>query len=67
MSLLACDPELRRKMGEASRERVAGQTPDLWAEAFEQAIATILETPRVRDARAGRRYRAVSAFGKHPS
>lgn len=67
MSLLACDPELRRRMGEASRERVAGQTPDLWAAAFEQAIATILEMPRVHDARAGRRYRALGAFGKHTS
>jgi len=63
MSLLARDPELRRRMGEASREKVAGQTPHLWAEAFEQAIGTIVETPRVRDSRPRRRDRARSAVG----
>lgn len=65
MSRLARDPELRARMGAASTERVAGQTPDLWAASFEQAIATILEMPRVRDARAGHRDRALRAFGKH--
>lgn len=67
MSRLACDPELRRRMGEASKQRVAGQTPDHWAEAFEQAIGTIVEMPRVRDVRHGWRYRGVNAVGKRTS
>jgi glycosyltransferase involved in cell wall biosynthesis len=54
MTLLAGDAELRRRMGRASVEKVAGQTPDLWAEAFEQAIEKILSTPRVSDGRSDR-------------
>jgi glycosyltransferase involved in cell wall biosynthesis len=45
MALLAGDPGLRRRMGEASRERVAGQSPDFWANAFEDAIGRILALP----------------------
>jgi glycosyltransferase involved in cell wall biosynthesis len=48
MMLLAEDRELRAKMAEASRRKVAGQTPDVWAEAFEQAIEGIVATPRGR-------------------
>ncbi len=56
-ALLACmtsllgDPELRRRMGRASAEKVAGQTPELWADAFESAIEKILAMPRARDTR----------------
>jgi glycosyltransferase involved in cell wall biosynthesis len=45
MALLANDSGLRRRMGEASRERVEGQSPDVWAEAFETAIERILALP----------------------
>ena len=48
---LAHDQELRRRMGAASAEKVAGQTPELWAQAFEDAIERILSMPRARDAR----------------
>jgi glycosyltransferase involved in cell wall biosynthesis len=49
MNLLAREAELRRRMGAASVEKVAGQTPDQWAESFEQAIANILAMPPARD------------------
>jgi glycosyltransferase involved in cell wall biosynthesis len=42
MRLLARDPELRRRMGRASVERVADQSPDRWASAFESAVEKIL-------------------------
>ena len=45
MALLAGDPGLRRRMGAASRERVAGESPDVWADAFEDAIGRILALP----------------------
>jgi glycosyltransferase involved in cell wall biosynthesis len=48
MAVLAEDAELRRAMGEASRRRVKGQSPDTWAEAFETAIARTLELARPR-------------------
>jgi glycosyltransferase involved in cell wall biosynthesis len=46
MALLADDDELRAGMGAASRERVEGQSPEMWAEAFEDAIGRILAMPR---------------------
>jgi glycosyltransferase involved in cell wall biosynthesis len=49
MTVLVRDPERRRRMGEASIAKVSGQTPYLWAEAFEQAVEQILSMPRVRD------------------
>jgi glycosyltransferase involved in cell wall biosynthesis len=48
MTLLARDPQLRIRMGEASVEKVVGQTPDAWAEAFEQAVHRILSMPRLK-------------------
>jgi glycosyltransferase involved in cell wall biosynthesis len=45
MALLAGDAELRRRMGDASRAKVAGQSPDDWAQGFEDAIDRILEFP----------------------
>jgi colanic acid/amylovoran biosynthesis glycosyltransferase len=51
MTLLARDSDLRQRMSAASVAKVSGQTPDLWAEAFEQAIEKILSMPRVRDPR----------------
>jgi glycosyltransferase involved in cell wall biosynthesis len=66
MTLLTDDRELRRQMGAASAEKVAGQTPELWAQAFECAIERTVSMPRARDARprAGRIRRAV---GDHTS
>ena len=54
MTLLAFDAQLRRRMGRASVKRVVGQTPELWAEAFEQAVVKILSMPPVREGRGGR-------------
>jgi glycosyltransferase involved in cell wall biosynthesis len=42
MLVLMQDEAVRRRMGAASASRVAGQTPDAWAEAFEQAVDKIL-------------------------
>jgi glycosyltransferase involved in cell wall biosynthesis len=53
MAALADDAELRRRMGEESRRRVAGQSPEHWAEAFEDAVAGILALP-ARGSRARR-------------
>jgi glycosyltransferase involved in cell wall biosynthesis len=44
MTVLARDAELRQRMGRASAERVAGQTPDMWADAFEHAVEMILSS-----------------------
>jgi glycosyltransferase involved in cell wall biosynthesis len=46
MADLADAPDLRRRMGDASRARVAGQTCDVWAEAFESAVGKIVAAPR---------------------
>jgi glycosyltransferase involved in cell wall biosynthesis len=51
MSLLLEDHGRRKAMGEASRRRVEGQSPDTWAGAFEEAIARTLELPRARPKR----------------
>ena len=42
MAVLARDAALRQRMGRASVSKVAGQTPELWAVAFEQAVEKIL-------------------------
>ena len=42
MRRLAEDDVLRKSMGVAARRSVAGQSPELWADAFEDAVATIL-------------------------
>lgn len=49
MTLLARDPGLRTRMGEASVEKVVGQTPDVWAESFERAVDRILSMPRLKE------------------
>jgi glycosyltransferase involved in cell wall biosynthesis len=54
MTLLTRDAELRRRMGKASVEKVEGQAPDMWAEAFEQAVEKIVSMPRVSDSRPDR-------------
>jgi glycosyltransferase involved in cell wall biosynthesis len=54
MTLLARDADLRRRMGRASVKRVAGQAPELWAVAFEQAVDEILSMPPTRDCRSRR-------------
>jgi glycosyltransferase involved in cell wall biosynthesis len=51
MTVLARDDNLREAMGAASVRKVAGQSPDAWAEAFEQAVGKILAMPRTRDSR----------------
>jgi glycosyltransferase involved in cell wall biosynthesis len=48
MTLLARSDDMRRRMGRASLDKVAGQTPALWAEAFERAVEKILAMPPVR-------------------
>jgi glycosyltransferase involved in cell wall biosynthesis len=47
MTLLAHDSDLRRRMGDASIAKLAGQTPDLWAEALELAVQEIVAMPSV--------------------
>jgi glycosyltransferase involved in cell wall biosynthesis len=50
MLVLTRDEGLRRRMGAASASRVAGQTPEAWAEAFEQAVNGILSRrPALRE------------------
>jgi glycosyltransferase involved in cell wall biosynthesis len=51
LALLARDRELRQRMGRASIEKVAGQSPAAWAGAFEQAVETIVGMPRVGEHR----------------
>jgi glycosyltransferase involved in cell wall biosynthesis len=36
------DPELKTRMGAAARASVAGQSPEVWADAFEHAVGMIL-------------------------
>jgi glycosyltransferase involved in cell wall biosynthesis len=48
MQLLAGDESLRKRMGDAARAKVAGQSPAVWAEALEEAVGTILSLPRTR-------------------
>lgn len=47
MELLALDPHLRSRMGEASAQKIAGHTPERWADEFERAVDAILSGPRV--------------------
>jgi glycosyltransferase involved in cell wall biosynthesis len=49
MMTLANNDELRRTMGAASVTKVAGQSPNDWAEAFESALHEILLLPPTRD------------------
>jgi glycosyltransferase involved in cell wall biosynthesis len=63
MLTLARDPDLRRRLGIAAAADVAGKTPELWAEAFEQATAKILSMPPVRVNRSRRRLRARGTTG----
>jgi glycosyltransferase involved in cell wall biosynthesis len=42
MERLAHESELRARMGEASRRKIEGHTPERWAEDFEYAVAQIL-------------------------
>jgi glycosyltransferase involved in cell wall biosynthesis len=46
MEVLAHDQGLRARMGEASARRIAGHTPERWADDFEQAAERILSMPR---------------------
>jgi glycosyltransferase involved in cell wall biosynthesis len=48
MRRLVDDAELRKSMGEAATQTVAGQTPEIWAEAFERAVSETLSMPRNR-------------------
>ena len=48
MQRLVDDERLRKSMAEAATRTVAGQSPDLWAEAFEEAVTTIMARPRDR-------------------
>ena len=51
MAVLARDEGLREAMGAASVGRVAEQSPDTWAEAFERALGKMLAMPRTSDRR----------------
>jgi glycosyltransferase involved in cell wall biosynthesis len=42
MEALARDPELRVRMGGAGYQRIRDQDPSRWAEAFEEAIESLL-------------------------
>ena len=57
MAVLASDERLRHSMGAASARKVSGQSPDVWAEAFEQAVDKILAMPRVVGSRSARESR----------
>jgi glycosyltransferase involved in cell wall biosynthesis len=48
MSILAEDEELRRQMSRAATSRVANESPDAWAQAFERAVDCVLSLPRNR-------------------
>jgi glycosyltransferase involved in cell wall biosynthesis len=48
METLALNAELRTHMGIKSRERIADNTPNLWASRFESAIDRILSMPRTK-------------------
>jgi glycosyltransferase involved in cell wall biosynthesis len=48
MARLAENSGLRETMREESRRRVEGQSPDSWADAFEEAVARTLELPKPR-------------------
>jgi len=54
MTLLTRDAKLRESMGKASAERVAGQSPEMWAEAFESAVDEVVSLPRPKDFEARR-------------
>jgi glycosyltransferase involved in cell wall biosynthesis len=45
MELLSRRPDLRVKMGEEAKRKVATQHPDRWAEQFEEAVRRIM-SPR---------------------
>jgi glycosyltransferase involved in cell wall biosynthesis len=47
MELLTGDESLRRRVGDAARGKVAGQSPAVWAEAFEVAVERIVSLPRM--------------------
>jgi glycosyltransferase involved in cell wall biosynthesis len=49
MTVLTQDADLRRRMAGASVDLVAGQGPEAWAVAFEDAVDAIVSTPRIRD------------------
>ena len=49
MEKLARDKELRKRMGMISAQKIAGNTPERWAEDFEKAIDSILTLPRARE------------------
>jgi glycosyltransferase involved in cell wall biosynthesis len=63
MMTLASNEELRRTMGAASATKVAGQSPNDWAEAFENALHEILLLPPTRDV-APRRAANVTGRGE---
>jgi glycosyltransferase involved in cell wall biosynthesis len=54
MELLARDEALRRRMSKAAIDKVAGQSPEVWAEAFERAIEKITSMSRIRHERSRR-------------
>jgi glycosyltransferase involved in cell wall biosynthesis len=66
MNLLARDPDLRARMGEASVQKVVGQTPGAWAEAFERAVDRILSMPPLEadEPISGGAVRGVTSGGK---
>jgi glycosyltransferase involved in cell wall biosynthesis len=46
METLAVDQSLRERMGQASARSMDGQSPELWAHDFEEAVEKILSMPR---------------------
>jgi glycosyltransferase involved in cell wall biosynthesis len=63
MLTLAHDRDLRRRLGMAAASHVAGRTPELWAEAFEQAVTKILSMQPLRVSRVRRRSAARGSTG----
>ena len=51
MLQLARDPDLRERMGKISADKIAGRTPERWAEDFEQIVGSILNRETVMRSR----------------
>jgi glycosyltransferase involved in cell wall biosynthesis len=51
MLQLARDPNLRERMGKISAKKIAGRTPERWAEDFEQIVDSIVNRETVKRSR----------------
>ncbi len=49
MLKLACNPDLRRKMGARSYEKIKDHTPERWAEDFESIAFKLMDEKPIRN------------------